>query len=318
MTGSEKYDMMKPTTDFTRERENRMNTISLKAYAKINLSLDVLGKLPNGYHEVKMVMQQVDLWDLVTVACEELPAGQTTVISGTTTRGDLPMDETNIAYKAAKLMKDTYRPDREYEIVIALEKRIPMAAGLAGGSADAAAVMRALAKLWELDVTPEALAAVSAQVGSDVPFCLMGQEGQFCALAEGTGTKLTPVRPLSAWIVLSKAPVDVPTKDVYGNLNLDGVTHPDVERMVRGLNACNWLMVCEGMGNVLETSAIPLYPIVGETKSAMQSLRLANAVLMSGSGPTVFGVFMNRKKAQGAYRAMKRMHDETFLVRTLR
>lgn len=295
-----------------------MNDISLKAYAKINLSLDVLGKLPNGYHEVKMIMQQVELWDVVTVACRELSEGQTTEILGASTREDLPMDETNIAYKAARLMKDTYRPKSEYAITITLDKRIPMAAGLAGGSADAAAVMRALARLWSLDVTCGELAAISAQLGSDVPFCLMGQEGQFCALAEGTGTKLTPVRPLCAWIVLSKAPVGVSTKEVYQSLKLEGLAHPDVNRMVRGLNECNWPMVYQSMGNVLEAPAISLCPVVGETKTAMTSLGLANAVLMSGSGPTVFGVFMNRSKAQSAYRAMKQMHDETFLVRTLR
>ena len=290
---------------------------SVQAYAKINLSLDVLGKLPNGYHEVKMVMQQVDLWDRVTVSCQELPAGQETVIRGSTTRGDLPMDETNIAYKAAKLMKETYRPDREYEITVTLDKRIPMAAGLAGGSADGAAVMRALARLWEVDEAPEALAALSAKLGSDVPFCLMGQEGQFCALAEGTGTELTPVTPLSAWIVLSKPPVSVPTREVYGNLRLEGVSHPDVDQMVRGLKTHNLPLVLNNMGNVLETSTLPLYPVVGETKRTMEALGLANAVLMSGSGPTVFGVFMNKKKAQSAYRVMKQVNDETFLIRTL-
>ena len=290
---------------------------SVQAYAKINLSLDVLGKLPNGYHEVKMVMQQVDLWDRVTVSCQELPAGEETVIRGSTTRGDLPMDETNIAYKAAKLMKETYRSDREYDITVTLDKRIPMAAGLAGGSADGAAVMRALARLWEVNEAPEALAALSAKLGSDVPFCLMGQEGQFCALAEGTGTELTPVTPLSAWIVLSKPPVSVPTREVYGNLHLEGVCHPDVDQMVRGLKTHNLPLVLSNMGNVLETSTLPLYPVVGETKRAMESLGLANAVLMSGSGPTVFGVFMNKKKAQSAYRSMKQVNDETFLIRTL-
>ena len=294
-----------------------MNEITLKAYAKINLSLDVLGKLPNGYHEVKMVMQQVDLYDLVTVACEELPDGSPMVIRGGTTREDLPMDETNIAYKAAMLMRETYCPDRSFEIAITLQKHIPMAAGLAGGSADGAAVMRALAKLWELDVPVEELAALSGRVGSDVPFCLMGQEGQYCALATGTGTDLEPVRPLDAWIVLSKPPVNVPTGAVYGNLNLDGLAHPDVDGMVRALNEEDVPTVLNCMGNVLETSTIPQYPVVGLTKKAMEDLDVASAVLMSGSGPTVFGVFFDKKKAESAYLWMKPMHKETFLVRTL-
>jgi len=304
-----------------------MNEITLKAYAKINLSLDVLGKLPNGYHEVKMVMQQIDLYDLVTVACEELPEGSDMVIRGGTSRGDLPMDETNIAYKAAMLMRNTYRPDKSYDIVIKLEKRIPMAAGLAGGSADGAAVMRALAKLWELDVPAEELAELSGRVGSDVPFCLMGQEGQYCALATGTGTELSPLTPLDAWIVLSKPPVNVPTKDVYGNLKLDRIGqpgdagalgyHPDVDGMVRGLNTHNLPLVLDTMGNVLETATLPLYPVVEYTKKAMEDLDLANAVLMSGSGPTVFGVFLNKKKAQSAYLWMKNIHKETYMVRTL-
>ena len=294
-----------------------MNEITLKAYAKINLSLDVLGKLPNGYHEVKMVMQQVDLYDLVTVACEELPDGSPMVIRGGTTREDLPMDETNIAYKAAMLMRETYCPDRSFKIAITLQKHIPMAAGLAGGSADGAAVMRALAKLWELDVPVEELAALSGRVGSDVPFCLMGQEGQYCALATGTGTDLEPVRPLDAWIVLSKPPVNVPTGAVYGNLKLDGLAHPDVEGMVRALNEEDVLTVLNCMGNVLETSTIPQYPVVGLTKKAMEDLDVASAVLMSGSGPTVFGVFFDKKKAESAYLWMKPMHKETFLVRTL-
>ena len=294
-----------------------MNEITLKAYAKINLSLDVLGKLPNGYHEVKMVMQQIDLYDLVTVACEELPEGSDMVIRGGTSRGDLPMDETNIAYKAAMLMRSTYRPDKSYDIVITLNKRIPMAAGLAGGSADGAAVMRALAKLWGLDVPAEELAELSGRVGSDVPFCLMGQEGQYCALATGTGTELTPLTPLDAWIVLSKPPVNVPTKDVYGHLKLEGLNHPDVDGMIRGLNTYNLPMVLDNMGNVLENSTIPQYPVVGYTKNAMEDLDLANAVLMSGSGPTVFGVFMNKKKAQSVYLWMKNIHKETYMVRTL-
>ena len=294
-----------------------MNEITLKAYAKINLSLDVLGKLPNGYHEVKMGMQQVDLYDLVTVACEELPEGSPMVIRGGTTREDLPMDETNIAYKAAMLMRETYCPDRSFEIAITLQKHIPMAAGLAGGSADGAAVMRALAKLWELDVPVEELAALSGRVGSDVPFCLMGQEGQYCALATGTGTDLEPVRPLDAWIVLSKPPVNVPTGAVYGNLKLDGLAHPDVDGMVRALNEEDVLTVLNCMGNVLETSTIPQYPVVGLTKKAMEDLDVASAVLMSGSGPTVFGVFFDKKRAESAYLWMKPMHKETFLVRTL-
>ena len=294
-----------------------MNEITLKAYAKINLSLDVLGKLPNGYHEVKMVMQQVDLYDLVTVACEELPDGSPMVIRGGTTREDLPMDETNIAYKAAMLMRETYCPDRSFEIAITLQKHIPMAAGLAGGSADGAAVMRALAKLWELDVPVEELAALSGRVGSDVPFCLMGQEGQYCALATGTGTDLEPVRPLDAWIVLSKPPVNVPTGAVYGNLKLDGLAHPDVDGMVRALNEEDVLTVLNCMGNVLETSTIPQYPVVGLTKKAMEDQNVASAVLMSGSGPTVFGVFFDKKRAESAYLWMKPMHKETFLVRTL-
>jgi len=263
----------------------------------------------------------------VTVACEELPEGSDMVIRGGTSRGDLPMDETNIAYKAAMLMRNTYRPDKSYDIVIKLEKRIPMAAGLAGGSADGAAVMRALAKLWELDVPAEELAELSGRVGSDVPFCLMGQEGQYCALATGTGTELSPLTPLDAWIVLSKPPVNVPTKDVYGNLKLDRIGqpgdagalgyHPDVDGMVRGLNTHNLPLVLDTMGNVLETATLPLYPVVEYTKKAMEDLDLANAVLMSGSGPTVFGVFMNKKKAQSAYLWMKNIHKETYMVRTL-
>lgn len=294
-----------------------MNEITLKAYAKINLSLDVLGKLPNGYHEVKMVMQQVDLYDLVTVACEELPEGSPVVIRGGTTREDLPMDETNIAYKAAMLMRETYCPDKSFEIAITLQKHIPMAAGLAGGSADGAAVMRALAKLWGLNVSVEELAALSGRVGSDVPFCLMGQEGQYCALATGTGTELEPVKPLNAWVVLSKPPVNVPTGAVYGNLKLEGLEHPDVDRMVRALNEDDVRAVLDSMGNVLETSTIPQYPVVGFTKKAMEDLDMANAVLMSGSGPTVFGIFMDKKKAEAAYLWMKPMHKETFLVKTL-
>ena len=177
--------------------------------------------------------------------------------------------------------------------------------------------MRALAKLWALDEAPEAIAALSGKIGSDIPFCYMGQEGQYCALATGTGTDLAPVTPLDAWIVLSKPPVNVPTKDVYGNLKLDGVTHPDVDLMIRGLNTHNLSMVLDGMGNVLETSTIPQYPVVGLTKKAMDDLGLANAVMMSGSGPTVFGIFMNKKKAESAYLWMKKMHAETFAVRTL-
>lgn len=294
-----------------------MKEITLKAYAKINLALDVLGKLPNGYHQVKMVMQQINLFDTVSVAYRELPGGET-AICGATSRGDLPMDESNIAHKAAMLMKKTYRPEAGCEIRITIDKKIPMAAGLAGGSADGAAVMRALARLWELNVSPQDLAALSAQIGADVPFCLMGQEGQFCALAEGIGEQLSPVRPLSAWVMLSKPPVCVPTKEVYANLCLDECqSHPDIEQMIKGLDTHNLPLVTANMENLLESAALRLYPEIVQTKEAIEQLRTAGAVLMSGSGPTVFGIYMNQEKAKSAYRIMKQKNAETYLVKTL-
>ncbi len=267
-----------------------MEQYDIKAYAKINLGLDVVQKLPNGYHEVRMVMQTVGIYDELTL--EKTDEG----IYLTTDSGELPTDENNLIYRAAKLMQQTCQI--KGGVRIHLKKTIPIAAGMAGGSTDAAATMKGMNNLFGLGLSVPELMNLSVPIGADVPYCILGGT----ALAEGIGEKLTalPAAP-ACHVLIAKPDISVSTKYVYEHLDNAGVPHhPDIDGMVSAIHAGSLPGILERLENVLEAVTIPLHPVIADLKKRMLELGAAGS-LMSGSGPTVFGIFTDRKKAADAY-----------------
>lgn len=272
-----------------------MDTIRLKARAKINLGLDVVRRREDGYHEVKMVMQMLRLYDQIDI--------EKTQESGILVRSNLsflPTDERNIAYKAAKVMIDQFR--LEQGVIIRIEKHIPVAAGMAGGSTDCAAVLYGMNKLFGLRLNQKKLREIGVKLGADVPYCLMRQT----ALSEGIGEILTPISPLQDCpILIAKPSVSVSTRHVYEHLKLDEQTmHPDIDGIVTALADGDLYGVTDRMANVLETVTVPEHPVIDEIKKQMMASGAVNA-LMSGSGPTVFGIFDDEEKAKKACEDMK-------------
>ncbi|MBP3351265.1 MAG: 4-(cytidine 5'-diphospho)-2-C-methyl-D-erythritol kinase [Lachnospiraceae bacterium] len=265
-----------------------------KAYAKINLGLDVIGVLPNGYHEVKMIMQTVGIYDVLTFA--KIPEG----IVVTTDSGELPTDENNLIYKSAKLMMEKYHLPGG--VKIHLEKNIPIAAGMAGGSTDAAATFAGMNELFEIGADEEALRELGVKVGADVPYCIMGGT----ALAEGIGEKLSPLpAPKDCYLLIAKPDINVSTKYVYEHLDAEGVEkHPDIDGMIMALEQGSLEGVVERLGNVLETVTVKKHPIIKQIKQIMLE-NGARGSLMSGSGPTVFGIFTEEEKAKNALQVLK-------------
>ncbi len=257
-----------------------MDGYQIKAYAKINLGLDVLRRLPNGYHEVKMVMQSIGLCDELTL---ERAAGG---IAIATDADGLSTGEDNLIYKAARLMFEKYGISAGLRVH--LRKNIPIAAGMAGGSTDAAAVMKGINDLFHLGLSPARLMEDGVAIGADVPYCILGGT----ALAEGIGEKLTPLPPLPpCHILIAKPDISVSTKYVYQHLDAEGIEmHPDIDGMVQALRDGKLKGVLERMVNVLETVTIPTHPVIADIKAKMRGLGTADS-LMSGSGPTVFGIF---------------------------
>lgn len=263
--------------------------ITRKAYAKINLGLDVLRRREDGYHEVKMIMQTVSLYDTLTFSRQE--AG----ITVTTNKAELPGDENNLIYKAAKLLMDTYHIAGG--VKIDLQKNIPMAAGMAGGSTDAAAVFHGMNEMFALGMSEEAMCGLAVKIGADVPYCIQGGT----ALSEGIGEVLTklPDAP-DCFLLIAKPDIDVSTKYVYENLHANELKyHPDIDGMRAAIESGSLQGVIDRMENVLETVTVQKYPIIEEIKSFMRENGALNA-LMSGSGPTVFGVFETQEKAKEA------------------
>ena len=272
-----------------------MDTIRLKARAKINLGLDVVRRREDGYHEVKMVMQMLRLYDQIDI--------EKTQESGILVRSNLsflPTDERNIAYKAAKVMRDQF--GLEQGVIIRIEKHIPVAAGMAGGSTDCAAVLYGMNKLFGLRLNQKKLRELGVKLGADVPYCLMRQT----ALSEGIGEILTPISPLQDCpILIAKPSVSVSTRHVYEHLKLDEQTmHPDIDGIVTALADGDLYGVTDRMANVLETVTVPEHPVIDEIKKQMMASGAVNA-LMSGSGPTVFGIFDDEEKAKKACEDMK-------------
>jgi 4-diphosphocytidyl-2-C-methyl-D-erythritol kinase len=278
--------------------------ILVKAPAKINLALDVLHKRNDGYHEVKMVMTTIDLADRV-----ELELLDTDQIKISSHNRFVPDDNRNLAYQAAVLLKNKFKLSKG--VSISITKSIPVAAGLAGGSSDAAATLRGLNKLWGLGLTLDELAEIGAEIGSDVSFCVYGGT----ALATGRGEIIQPIDPPPhCWVVLAKPLIGVSTADVYGQLNLSNITHPDVDQMVKAIKNEDYQSICKEMGNVLEEVTLKTYPEVAQIKDQMKRFG-ADAVLMSGSGPTVFGLIQHDSRMQRVYNGLRGFCDQVFAVR---
>ena len=262
-----------------------MDKMELKALGKINLGLDVLGRRENGYHDVRMVMQTVYLYDQIVITKTKQPG-----VKAETNLFYLPVDENNLACRAAKMLIDEFNITEG--VHISMDKKIPVSAGMAGGSADAAAVLFGVNKMFGLGLSMTELEERGVKLGADVPYCLM----RGTVLAEGIGEKLTPLLACpKCFVLLAKPPISVSTKMVYEKLDALEITeHPDIDGILNGLARKNIHKVAECMGNVLEQVTIPVYPVIEQIKNVMKEGGAMNA-MMSGSGPTVFGLFEDRQ-----------------------
>ena len=272
-----------------------MDQISLKALAKINLGLDVVRRREDGYHEVRMIMQTIHLYDQLLIKKEKEPG-----IRISSNLSFLPVNENNLVYKAGKLLMDEFQIKEG--VSVELTKRIPVAAGMAGGSTDAAAMLYGLNEIFGLGLSRKQLMERGVLIGADVPYCLM----RGTALAEGIGEKLKSLPPMvKCPVLIAKPNISVSTKFVYQNLVLDENTvHPDIDGMIENIKAQDLQAIAAGMGNVLESVTIPHYPIIEEIKDRMKASGAINA-MMSGSGPTVFGLFEDEETARKAMEDMK-------------
>lgn len=273
-----------------------MDTIQMKALAKVNLGLDVIRRREDGYHEVRMIMQTLNLYDRVTL--ERCP---TSGIFLETNLSFLPVNEQNIAYRAAMMLMDEFQIDGGVRITI--EKHIPVAAGMAGGSTDGAAVLYGMNRLFRLGLSKRQLMERGVRLGADVPYCIM----RGTVLSEGIGEVLTPLPPMpECFILVAKPPVSVSTKYVYQHLKLDKLDrHPDIDGMLKALENGDLNGITERMENVLETVTIPEHPEIVQIKKMMVEAGALNA-LMSGSGPTVFGVFLDKAHGLKAKEMLKK------------
>lgn len=274
-----------------------MDKIKLKALGKINLGLDVLGRRPNGYHDVRMVMQTVYLYDQILLEKTDKEG-----ISLETNLFYLPVNENNLAYRAAKMLIDEFAIKEG--VHISLEKHIPVAAGMAGGSSNAAAVLYGMNRLFQLGLTDQELMDRGVQLGADVPYCIM----RGTVLAEGIGEKLTPLPAMpKCHVLLAKPPISVSTQKVYEKLDAQEVTkHPDIDGILLGLQTGDLKKITSSMGNVLENVTITEYPQIERIKDVMKEEGALNA-MMSGSGPTVFGIYDDKMLAR---RAAARIREE--------
>ncbi|KIR01972.1 4-diphosphocytidyl-2-C-methyl-D-erythritol kinase [Lachnospiraceae bacterium TWA4] len=273
-----------------------MQQLHLKAMAKINLSLDVLRKREDGYHEVRMIMQMINLYDKICLKKTTEPG-----IKVDTNLYFLPTNENNLVYKAAKLLIDEFHI--EEGVSISLQKFIPVAAGLAGGSSDAACVLYGMNRMFKLGLSLDELMKRGVTLGADIPYCLL----RGTALAEGIGEKLTklPSAPGGEHVLIAKPGISVSTKFVYTNLKINELeSHPNIDKQLQAIKNQDATSMIESMGNVLESVTIPAYPIIDTIKQCMMEHGALNA-MMSGSGPTVFGIFPTHDSAISAQEALK-------------
>ena len=262
----------------------------LRALAKINLGLDILRKREDGYHEVRMIMQTIQMYDVLKMKKVKKPG-----ISLSVNYPYIPSDERNLVYKAAKLLMDEFQVKEGVDIC--LEKFIPVAAGMAGGSSDAAAAMVGINRLFKLGLSERELMDRAVNIGADGPYCIM----RGTALAEGIGEKLTRIAQIpDCFVLIGKPGISVSTKMAYESLQLDKISsHPDIDGMIRDIENGDLLTMTEKMGNVFEPGIIEKYPVIGEIKDLMEDNGALKA-MMSGSGPTVFGIFDDREKMEAA------------------
>ena len=279
--------------------------MKLRALAKINLGLDVTGKRPDGYHEVRMIMQNIQMFDQLEMEKSGQPG-----IRIETNLSFLPCNENNLVYRAADLMKEF---DIREGLNIRLTKFIPGAAGMAGGSSDAAAAMVGVNRMFQLGLSTRELMDRAVKIGADVPYCVM----RGTALAEGIGEKLTKLPPMPfCYVLIGKPGINVSTKFVYGNLDLKKIEqHPDIDGIRKAIEQKDLRGIAAKMGNVLETVTCPAYPVIDEIKALMLRKGALNA-MMSGSGPTVFGLFDNKETAQKACDSLREsgLARQTFLT----
>ena len=282
-----------------------MNSITLKSRAKINLSIDVLGKRQDGYHLVEMIMQTIDLYDLIEI--NEKDNDQITIKS---TSDEIPLDCNNLVYKAANLIKKTFNINKGVEIHI--KKNIPVAAGMAGGSSNAAAVLVGLNKLWNLNLSNQQLEKIGLKLGADVPFCINGG----AVLALGIGEELTPIKGLTkdVCILVCKPDLFVSTKEVYECIDSKDIDkRPNNKFLIECLKNEDTRQLAENMFNVLEGVTMDKHPVIQQIKDIMTNNRALGA-MMSGSGPTVFGLYENREDAVQCKAILEKQFKQTFVV----
>lgn len=271
--------------------------LGLKAYGKINLGLDVLRKREDGYHQVRMIMQTVGLYDKLDLYLKETPG-----IAVETNLYYLPVNENNLVYKAAKLLMDEFHV--RHGISIHLKKFLPVSAGMAGGSSDAAAVLFGVNKMFNLGLSTEGLMKRGVKIGADVPYCVM----RGTALSEGIGELLTPLPPVpQCRVLIAKPAISVSTRFVYEHLNAAALRpseHPDIDGIIKAICARDLYGIASCMGNVLETVTISEYPVIAQLKEQIKELGAVSS-MMSGSGPTVFGIFTNPALAEQAYEKLR-------------
>lgn len=310
------------------KNKEQKKCIELRSNAKINLSIDVLRKLPDGYHEVRMVMQLLDLYDKVRIG---IFPERDKAVKISANLPYIPRDERNLAYRAVLLMIEKFPEHKEEHIQVALKKNIPVAAGLAGGSGNAAAVILGLNKLWNLNMTLKDMIEIGKPLGADVPFMLTGQAvtnvclglgddpmASTCCEAVGKGDEIKPLPRFCSYVVLSKPSISVSTPKVYQALKLDEITeHPDMDKLIEGVSEANHFKIKKNMINVLENVTLKEYPLVKYTKDKMQEACPKSKVLMSGSGPTIYGLYANRTKAERVFEIMKKTNKETYFTKTL-
>lgn len=274
-----------------------MDKIELKAYGKINIGLDVIRKREDGYHDLDMIMQTVGVYDDVIISRED--GTQTYEIEVSTDADILPNDTGNLAFMAAKVLMEAY--DIKSKVKIHINKRIPIAGGMAGGSADCAAVLRGVNKLFQLGLTDEQLQEYGVKLGADVPYCIVGGTKR----AQGIGEILTDLpTPPKCYVIIAKPDAFVSTKFVYSHIRPAQIeNHPDIDGIIESIKAGDLYGMCEKIANVMEDVTIPEYPIIQKVKDILKSNGAVNA-LMSGSGPTVFGIYDDEEKAKQSMDAL--------------
>ena len=280
--------------------------MKIRAYAKVNISLDVVGKREDGYHLLRMIMQNIDLYDEIIVE------KQSRDITIQCNKNYVPTDSRNLAYKAAVAFKERYNISEGLKIKIF--KNIPVSAGLAGGSTDAAAVLKLMNKIFEVNAPKEELMELGLKLGADIPYCIQGGT----ALCEGVGEVITPLKSFKdKIIVLVKPSFGVSTKEVYKNFDMEKVKkHPETEALIKAMAEDDLRYVAYNMRNLLENVTLKKHKVLISLKEEMNKYGAINS-MMSGSGPTVFAFFDDMLKAQKCFEKMKEKYNEVFLTRTI-